>query len=311
MTFDIRLYVGEVDQARMAELAHAYPEQSIHLVDLPYRFSSWAFDEPCNVALWEDASGALVAWAVLQMPFWALDYVYHPKMPALHARILTWATQRAREIAGGPSGRPVWFANVRADQPTRLAELERAGYARQDTVPVNPWTKVFMRRSGHEPVAATPLPDGFRLRSLAGADEVDAYVALHRNAFGSDSMTAAWRARTLRHPAYRPNLDVVVEATDGRLAAFCVTWLTPRGFDGRPAGQVEPLGVHEQFRGLGLGRAALHEGLRRLQAHGVETIYVETDGQRDAAFALYRSAGFAVLHDVIVCRQDVAPSANT
>lgn len=301
----IRPYMGEADKERMAALARAFPREQIHLIDLPYRLSSWAFDCPQNVALWEDGAGQLLAWSALQTPFWALDYAYHPDAPGLHTHILSWASGRAREIADEPGGRPVWFVNVRADQSERLDDLERAGYARQDNVPVDPWSKVWMRRSGHAPIEEAPLPAGFQLRPLAGATEVEAYAALHRHAFESDSMTATWRARTLQRPEYVPDLDLVIEAPDGRLAAFCVTWFTDHGFDGRAAGQVEPIGVHTEYRGLGLGRAILHEGLRRLQARGVENLYVETDNYRDAAFTLYRSAGFEVAHTIIVCRRDV------
>lgn len=311
MTATIRAYTGEADKERMAALVRAFPQDTIHLIDLPYRLSSWALDYPRNVALWEDGAGRLLAWAVLQTPFWALDYAYRPDAPDLHRHILSWASERAREIAAEPGGRPVWFANVRADQIERLAELERAGYARQDTVPVDPWSKVWLRRSAGTPVAAAPLPSGFRIRPLAGAAEVEAYAALQRQAFESDSMTAAWRARTLHRPEYLPNLDLVIEAPDGRLAAFCVTWYSDHGFDGQPAGQVEPMGVHAEFRGLGLGRAILYEGLRRLQAHGAENLYVETDNYRGAAFALYRSAGFEVLHTIIVCRRDVTKPSQS
>ena len=307
MTTTLRLYAGDADNKRMAALARAFPREQIHLIDLPYRLSSWAFDHPRNVGLWEDSAGRLLGWAVLQAPFWALDYAFQPAMPDLHARILSWASTRSREIMDEPGGRPIWFANVRDDQTERLADLERAGYPRQDAVPVDPWSKVWMRRSGRQPVAAAPLPTGFQLRPLAGAAEVAAYVALHRHAFESDSMTAAWRARTLQRPEYRPDLDLVIEAPDGRLAAFCVTWYTDHGFDDRPAGQVEPLGVHTEFRGLGLGRAVLHEAMRRLQACGAENLYVETDNYRDAAYALYQSAGFEVLHTIWVCRREVRP----
>ena len=66
-----------------------------------------------------------------------------------------------------------------------------------------------------------------------------------------------------------------------QLAAFCVCW-----FDGKD-GQIEPLGVGEAYRGLGLGKALLTEGFRRLRALGAEKIHVETDDYRDAAFSFY------------------------
>jgi len=62
---------GETE--RMIALARADASASFHVLDLPYRLASWALDEPRNAALWEDEHGHLVAWAVLQTPFWAID----------------------------------------------------------------------------------------------------------------------------------------------------------------------------------------------------------------------------------------------
>ena len=63
---------------------------------------------------------------------------------------------------------------------------------------------------------------------------------------------------------------------------------------------------HPDFRHLGLGRAILQEGLRRLYAQGVQEVFVETDNYRDAAFALYESVGFRVVREVLVFRKDYA-----
>ena len=117
-------------------------------------------------------------------------------------------------------------------------------------------------------------------------------------------MTVEWRQRTLRQPAYRPGLDLVAVAPDGRLAAFCIAWLD-RSADGALLGQIEPLGVHADYRGLGLGRAILAESLRRLERAGAAQVYVETDQQRNAAMGLYEAAGFRPLREVLVYRKDI------
>jgi ribosomal protein S18 acetylase RimI-like enzyme len=308
MTITIRPCTSEADVARMRALVNRFPDGNVHVIDLPYRLSSWAMDYPQNVGLWEDGNGHLRAWAVLQTPFWALDYALDAAARAdgVHGQILEWATRQARQIADGPSGRPCWFVSVRSDQADGIADLERAEFRRLDRDPENPWSKVFMRRSGNEPVSEVSLPTGFCIRPHAGLPDVEASVALHRDAFGTANMTVAWRERTLRQPDYHPDLDLVVKAPDGRLVAFCIAWLSPTGFEGRPAGQIEPLGVHPDFRHRGLGRAVLSEGLRRLQDHGAEAVFVETDDDRDAAYSLYQSSGFQTLQKIFVFRTDVA-----
>ena len=116
-------------------------------------------------------------------------------------------------------------------------------------------------------------------------------------------MTVEWRTRILRRREYQASLDLVAVAPDGHLAAFCVGWLDS-SLEGKPCGQIEPLGVHEEFRGLGLGQAILSEGLRRLFLCGAETVYVETDQDRSAALRLHEMVGFRTMHNVLVYRRD-------
>ncbi|MEM7125525.1 MAG: GNAT family N-acetyltransferase [Chloroflexota bacterium] len=184
-----------------------------------------------------------------------------------------------------------------------MAELESAGFASQADVGENSWTKVLMKCSRESVPIAANLADGFTIRPLAGENEVQAYVDLHQAVFQSKSMTTEWRQRTLQQPAYNPDVDLVAVAPDGTLAAFCICWLNTNRA-GEITGQIEPLGVSEDFRKLGLGRSILTEGLQRLKANGAQSIYLETDNYRDEAYALYESVGFRVAKDVLVYRKD-------
>lgn len=297
-------FKDEADLQAMAALVNAFPAENMHVTDLPYRFSSWALDYPENVGLWRDEGGDLLGWAAMQTPFWTIDYACHPEAErTLHPKILAWADERARAIVDGPSGRPIWFINVFTTQRDRMRELEEAGYASQADVGENSWTKVLMRCDGSMPVAEYDLPSAFVIRPLAGESEVQAYVDLHRAVFESNSMTSEWRLRTLQRPEYIPELDLVAVAPDGRLAAFCVCWLNSTSTAG-VRGRVEPLGVHADFRKLGMGRGILSNGLRRLQDLGAESMYVETDNYRDEAFLLYEAVGFRTAQDVLVYRKD-------
>jgi ribosomal protein S18 acetylase RimI-like enzyme len=301
----------------MLALARDSAVNNMHVADWPYRFASWAFDQPENVALWTNDAGELLAWAVLQTPFWAIDYVIRPDAESseLHRTILVWADARAKTIAGTRFGRPMWFINVMAHQHERIRDLEAFGFANQTDVAEDAWSKVLMYLSplpngegsgvgfSHRtplPPGFTLRPPGFTLRPLAGEREVEAYVALHRAVFESESMTTEWRRRTLSQPGYTPDIDLVLVAPDGSLSGFCVCWL------GGLRGQVEPMGIRADMQGKGLGKALLSEGLRRLIAHGATELFVETDQQRNAALALYESVGFRPRHQVFVFRKDYA-----
>jgi len=299
-----RKYTGEADKVEMVKLARASRAENMHITDLPYRLSSWALDEPDNIGLWVDEEGQLVAWAVMQTPFWAIDYAYRPEAEQrLHREILAWADQRAQKMRATPYGLPAWFVNAFADQSERRGDLEAAGFANQAEAGEDAWSKVWMQRTDQTPPPTYAPPAGFVLRSLAGESEVEAYVELHRAVFGTKNMTVEWRRRTLRHTDYVPELDVVIAAPDGRLAAFCIGWLSQQAGE-EACGQIEPLGCHADFRRYALGRVALCETLRRLQACGAKSIYVETDNYRNTAFRLYESVGFQVIREVLVYGKD-------
>lgn len=298
-----RNFSGRADLEAMAVLVRKFPAENLHVVDLPYRLSSWSFDFPENIRLWNDENGQLVAWAALQVPFWTVDYAVHPEFGGLHPHILKWADEQAQKIMDTPSGHPAWFVTVLASQTERIRDLEQAGFASQANVGDDSWTQVLMEYTFPNHAAGLPLPEGFIIRPLNGFDEVQAYVDLHQAVFQSKNMTVEWRQRTLQRPEYIPELDLVAVAPDGQLAAFCICWLA-KDMNGQVSGQIEPLGVHADFRKLGLARAILVEGLKRLSAKGAQKIHVQTDNYRNAAFHLYESAGFHVIQDILMYRKD-------
>lgn len=110
------------------------------------------------------------------------------------------------------------------------------------------------------PLAESPLPAGFLLRPVQGEDEVAALVELHRAAFGTDHMTVEERLAIMRAPGYLPTLDLVMVAPSGQLCAFCIG-----GWDvEQQQAYTDPIGVHPDFQGRGLGRAILTAALRHL-----------------------------------------------
>ena len=301
MSITHRSYINEQDKYLMISLTRQFPEDNLHVIDMPYRLSSWALDDPSNVRLWFDENDNLIAWAVFQTPFWTIDCACHPLYDSdLHREIISWADDRARAIAGTPYGHPAWYFTVFSGQINRIHDLEEAGFACQSDIGEDSWSKVLMRRSSPAPVKVYEPRPGFTVRPLAGEQEVEKYVDLHQAVFQSKNMTVEWRMRILRQPNYNPDLDIVVESPDGRLAAFCISW-----FDGKTrSGHVEPLGSHKDFRPFGLGRVALSEGLRRLQSLGAQNIFVETDNYRNTALRRYELFYFQVLRDVLIYRKD-------
>lgn len=296
-----RPFLHESDKYQMSALARQLSGDTLHVIDLAYRLSSWALDDPDNVGLWFDDKQQLVAWAVLQTPWWTIDYVYDPAVDSnLHQEILAWTDRRALAMIDTKYGHPAWFAVVFPGQADRIQDLENAGFKCQSDIGEESWSKVLLRRSSENTVKTYKPPTGFIVRSLTGENEVKEYVELHQSVFESKNMTENWRQRTLKHPFYKPELDIVVESPAGSLVAFCICWFDEDSLEG----QVEPLGCHKDFRQFALGRVALSEGLHRLQSLGAKNIFVETDNYRDTAFRLYESFDFQVIQNVHVYRKN-------
>jgi mycothiol synthase len=302
MTFEMRPPMGQSDLQRMYDLALAFPEAAFHVVDLPYRLCSPSAQMLENVRLWEDAQGRLLGFAIAQLPWLTVDYVVHPsaREAGVEQAILNWALERWPHFMAERGLNYSLFLEVREDQPERIALLERLGFVRDE------WYMLHLAQPLNDLLPTVQPPAGFTIRPLAGEEEAASYVALHRTAFGSENMTLDWRQRTLRAPQYIPELDLVAVAPDGRLAAFCICWLSQHSHDenGSNQGQVEPMGVHPDFQRRGLGRAILLEGLRRLREHGALTAFVDSDGENDPSRLLYESAGFRVASTVLKYRKD-------
>ncbi len=165
----------------MLSLAQQYPRDHVHVVDLPYRLASWAFDYPANIHAWRGPTGELLAWAVLQTPFWTVDIACRPDLEeALFPEILAWVESAACLVTDTPSGRPAWYANVFPRQQRRLAALEAAGWACQSEVGEDSWEEVLLvcDLKSNKGVAKGAPPPGYCLRPLAGAAEAGAYAAL-------------------------------------------------------------------------------------------------------------------------------------
>jgi ribosomal protein S18 acetylase RimI-like enzyme len=285
MPIRMRPYAGERDLELITDLVRAAPAESRHLVDLPWRLAPLALQSGEDAHLWEGDDGALVGFAAWQAPWATLDFFVLPGawQASVEEQMFGWAAERFRALdreRGWPL--PYW-AEAQDDDVHRLDLLARHGFTLDDD-----YHLVHLGRSLADEIPAPALPEGCAIRPLAGEREVEAYAEVHRAAFGSTAMTAEWRQRTLRAPQYRPALDLVAVAPDGRLAGFCVCWLALE----RRTGQIEPIGVHPDYQRSGLGRALQLEALRRLRGQGADTALVETESTRTPARRAYESVGF-------------------
>jgi len=231
-------------------------------------------EEEWKIRVWVE-DGRVAAWSWLQQDGRdRLEHDVHPEY--LHL---------LDEILAEPAAR-VAFAYE--DDAERREALARHGFE-QPAEPMHYLVRDLPELP--ELPELPPLPDGFRYRTV-GVEDATERVSIHRAVWtrpGAPSrFTESSYAQVRAEWPYRESLDCVVEAPDGRFAAYALLWPD----DEHGVGELEPVGVREEFRRRGLGAAVCTYALRRWHEEGGRQaiVYCVTDG----ACALYESLGFCI-----------------
>ena len=266
------------------ENVHDYPT----VVDLYELLDASAGHEATRISLWEDENGELIAFAIVALRYCNCYFHIHPQVRnhEIETHIFEWAARQVRE-----NGSCTAIDTPCRDTDTARVELlERNGFVHQEE------QTLFMARSLLETIPPALFPEGFTLRQMEGEHELDAVVALHREAFGTQNMTTEARLAMLRNPAYVAELDLLLVAPDGTLAAFCYCTIPGEAneLSGRKEGEIAIIGTRPTYQKRGLGRAMLLAGLQRLKDFGVETATLGTSSENTGAQSVFFSAGFRI-----------------
>jgi ribosomal protein S18 acetylase RimI-like enzyme len=268
-------------QFLMRAQAASEPRAYLHPGDVVWRvWDTLLTYDPCEVVhLWEQENGDLLGFALTYPAYTGFTLQVDPvyRGGPVEERMLAWVEMRMRALVQreGQGGAIDAWDIVEADT-ARIALLERYGYVRR------PDAYHAATRPLDEPIQDVSLPEGFTIRSIAGVEDVAERIA-HR-----PDLTPERYLAFMTSPGYDTDLDLVAVAPDGRFGAYCNCWLDP--ING--AGEFEPVGTRPEFRRLGLARAILAEGLRRMSARGVHTALVCYEGDNIPARRLYEAMGF-------------------
>lgn len=245
-----------------------------------------------NTRLWFDGEGRVVGFALVD-PYHNLCFeIDRPAAgPRIEAELVAWGEACIRRAAV-PEDHDPWSldASCRADDWQQISMLERNGFVRQEV------GSLHMTRALDVPIPAPQVPDGFLIRPVAGEQEVQQLVDLHRAAFGSENMTVEERLAMMRVPEYDPELDLLAVGPDGRLAAVCMCSISreQNRRSGRNEGSTDPVATHPDFQRLGLARALLLTGLHKLKQRGIQTAVLGTSSENTAMQRAAQSVGFEV-----------------
>jgi mycothiol synthase len=275
-------------QALWRAMKRTNPYATYHPGDIEW----WVYFNPINdsdfIHLWEDEQGALAGFVVLTLPYGEFEVYVHPQADdtGLMAEMAAWGeAQVLQAVAEQPTLRDrfgeIGAASIPASDHRLRAWLAVQGYTQA------PMNLVFGQSLMGE-IATPILPAGYHFLEVMRPEWADKRADVHASAFHPSRMTAERYQHFMSAPSYDPTLDIVVVAADGSFAAFAMAWADAE----LKMGEFEPVGTRTSEQRKGLGRAALLEGLRRLQARGMTHASVCCDAEKDGNVAFYERAGF-------------------
>ena len=239
-----------------------------------------------KIGIWE-ADGEVVAVAHYESHLGEAFFEFHPDYRHLRTAMLDHAegnlTGKSRK-----DGRKYLCAFVN-DNDTEFQRLVKSrGYERY-----RDGRRPLYRFDIPDPFPAVSLPARYRLTSLAEeCDWARVHRVLWRGFDNGDDVPMneeeyESRRRMFDTPTARRDLKIAVAAPNGDFAALCGMFYEPH----HRYAMVEPVATDPTYRRLGLGRAAVLEGIRRCSVLGATLAYVGSDQQ------FYRSIGFTKGYD--------------
>ena len=134
------------------------------------------------------------------------------------------------------------------------------------------------------------LPDGFCLKSLTEDNDLAKIDrALWRGFNHGDEPPAIdfeGRKKMQSVPNFRKDLNIIIVAPDGNYVAYAGTWFEATN----KFAYVEPVATDPDYRRMGLGKAAVLEGVRRCGELGAQVAYV------GSVQPFYQAMGFKRLY---------------
>jgi len=225
-----------------------------------------------RIGIWEDG-GEIVAVVHYESGLGEAFFQIHPAYKHLRVEMLAYAETSLAGIDEA-NGRRYLNVSVNEDNTEFLSLLRERGYNRIAGGD-RPMTKFDI------PVLfpSISLPEGFRLTSLA--EECD-WAKVHRVMWrgfdhGDDvpmnEEEYESRRKMFDTPKARRDLKIAVKASNGDFVSFCGMFHEPIN----RFAYVEPVATIPDYRRMGLGKAAVLEGIRRCGALGAKVAYVGSD----------------------------------
>ena len=238
-----------------------------------------------------------VAWVEMKSSLSLLDS--QMVKDALLERLMGRARQLVADAAGG-SGRPIRMTfEYRASEKPAAAYVQSKGFAYVESV-------FLMRRDLTMPLpagegtirdgaAAARLALALRRWKMPAVEDQRAYITARNECFPEAPITLeSWQYYMLS-PQWAAG--VMIAGFDGAELAGAVNvyWDEAENRHAeRPAGYTEDIFVRAPYRGRGLARAMIVDGMRYLKEHGLREARLNVRAVNETALTLYQRLGYQV-----------------
>ncbi len=313
-TSAVKLFADIIDLVKLNEPSGQL-DDDILVGELQSFVDSPDVDKARDLRLWRDTKGNLIGFGQLFISEHNDEiegYLYFDVHPTQHdhtlgTEIFQWSEERLREV-GQERALPLKLrSKSRDDKSDRRVLLEKQGFTTERCF-------LTMACSLEQPLSSSPVPTGFTLKRLSWERDLKAWVELFNESFidhwNHHDLTVATARHWLNNPYYRPALNLMAVAPDGKLAAFCVGYINQdeNTRNGWNEGWIKLLGTRRGFRKLGLGRAMLLAQMKQLKAAGVEQVKLGVDAQSlTSATRLYQSVGFYPVNTWLSYVKEIQP----
>jgi len=239
-----------------------------------------------KIGVWESA-GEIVALCHYESHLGEAFFQFHPAYHYLRREMLDYAETKLAAISDKDGHRHL-CVYVNDNDLDFLALVQARGYTKDPDK-----NRPLYNFDIPDPFPSIPIKEGFRLTSLAEeCDWAKVHGVIwrgfgHRDDIPMNERELEDRQKMFDTPKAQRDLKIAVAAPDGEFVSFCGMFIESVNH----FGYAEPVATDPRYRRLGLGKAAVLEGIRRCATRGATTVYVGSNQ------LFYQAIGFKKVHN--------------
>ncbi len=155
-----------------------------------------------------------------------------------------------------------------------------------------------MQRSTGDPIPAAPLPAGLKVRASKLASEADqlAYLRAYKTCFPDMPKTLETLRFALQSPLWTDGLAVTAVTVRQDLAGSVLIYVDPD----KAFGLIDDVFVLPAWRGRGVAKGLIGQGLASLRAQGVAEALLEVRAGNAPAVAVYQAMGYRIVNEEVL-----------